>query len=50
MTVLMVEYELAIMDEFCEQVVVMADGSVLAEGTMWELRGRREVLEAYFVG
>ncbi len=50
MTVLMVEHELAIMDEFCDPVVVMADGSVLAEGTMRELRGRSEVLEAYLVG
>ncbi|MDA8319339.1 MAG: branched-chain amino acid ABC transporter ATP-binding protein/permease, partial [Actinomycetota bacterium] len=33
MTILMVEHELAIMDEFCDPVVVMADGSLLAEGT-----------------
>ena len=35
---LMVEHELAIMDEFCDPVVVMAEGAVLAEGTMAELR------------
>jgi len=28
----------------------MADGSVLAEGTMTELRDRTEVVEAYLVG
>ena len=39
MTVLMVEHELAIMDEFCDPVVVMAEGAVLAQGTMAELRG-----------
>jgi len=50
MTILMVEHELAIMDEFCDPVVVMAEGSVLAEGTMQQLRGRREVVEAYLVG
>jgi branched-chain amino acid transport system ATP-binding protein/branched-chain amino acid transport system permease protein len=50
MTILMVEHELAIMDEFCEPVVVMADGSVLAEGTMDQLRARSEVVEAYLVG
>ncbi len=50
MTILMVEHELAIMDEFCDPVVVMADGSLLAEGTMAELRDRAEVVEAYLVG
>jgi ABC-type branched-subunit amino acid transport system ATPase component len=50
MTILMVEHELAIMDEFCDPVVVMAEGAVLAEGTMQQLRGRQEVVEAYLVG
>jgi branched-chain amino acid transport system permease protein len=50
MTILMVEHELAIMDEFCDPVVVMAEGMVLAEGTMEQLRGRSEVVEAYLVG
>jgi len=50
MTILMVEHELAIMDEFCDPVVVMAEGAVLAEGTMKQLRGRQEVVEAYLVG
>ena len=50
MTILMVEHELAIMDEFCDPVVVMAEGAVLAEGTMAHLRSRHEVVEAYLVG
>jgi ABC-type branched-subunit amino acid transport system ATPase component len=50
MTILMVEHELAIMDEFADPVVVMADGAVLAEGTMEQLRARTEVVEAYLVG
>ena len=50
LTVLMVEHELAIMDEFCDPVVAMAEGTVLAEGTMAELRSRSEVVEAYLVG
>jgi len=50
MTILMVEHELSIMDEFCDPVIVMADGAVLAEGTMAELRDRSEVVEAYLVG
>ncbi|MGH3272887.1 MAG: ATP-binding cassette domain-containing protein [Streptosporangiaceae bacterium] len=50
MTIRMVEHELAIMDEFCDPVIVMAEGSVLAQGTMAELRDRTEVVEAYLVG
>ena len=50
MTILMVEHELAIVDELCDPVIVMADGQVLAQGTMAELRDRSEVVEAYLVG
>ncbi|HEV7173042.1 branched-chain amino acid ABC transporter ATP-binding protein/permease [Pedococcus sp.] len=50
MTIMMVEHELSIMDEFCDPVVVMAEGAVLAEGTMSQLRARSEVVEAYLVG
>ena len=50
MTILMVEHELAIMDEFCDPVIVMAEGRILAEGTMAALRDRAEVVEAYLVG
>ncbi|HET8607617.1 MAG TPA: branched-chain amino acid ABC transporter ATP-binding protein/permease [Gaiellaceae bacterium] len=50
MTIVMVEHELGIMDEFADPVVVMAEGRVLAEGTMAALRARAEVVEAYLVG
>ena len=46
----MVEHELAIMDEFANPVVAMAEGTVLAQGTMSELRRRSDVVEAYLVG
>jgi branched-chain amino acid transport system permease protein len=49
-TVVMVEHELSIMDEFCDPVFVLADGKVLAEGTMAALRAKEEVVEAYLVG
>jgi branched-chain amino acid transport system permease protein len=49
-TIVMVEHELSIMDEFCDPVFVLADGRVLAEGTMAALRSREEVVEAYLVG
>ncbi|MBV8998709.1 MAG: branched-chain amino acid ABC transporter ATP-binding protein/permease [Solirubrobacterales bacterium] len=50
MTVVMVEHELSIMDEFCDPVIVMAEGRILAEGTMETLRAKEEVVEAYLVG
>ena len=50
LTVVMVEHELSIMDEFCDPVIVMAQGRVLAEGTMARLRENAEVVEAYLVG
>ena len=49
-TVVMVEHELSIMDEFCDPVIVMAEGRVLAEGTMAALRSNSEVVDAYLVG
>ena len=50
LTVIMVEHELSIMDAFCDPVIVMAEGRVLAEGTMSVLRANAEVVEAYLVG
>ena len=50
MTIVMVEHELSIMDAFCDPVIVLAEGRVLAEGTMAELRAKVEVVEAYLVG
>jgi branched-chain amino acid transport system ATP-binding protein/branched-chain amino acid transport system permease protein len=50
MTVVMVEHELSIMDEFCDPVIVMAEGRILAKGTMQTLRATEEVVEAYLVG
>ncbi|MDE3107483.1 MAG: branched-chain amino acid ABC transporter ATP-binding protein/permease [Acidobacteriota bacterium] len=50
MTIAMVEHELAIMDAFCDPVIVLAEGRVLAQGTMAELRAKEEVVEAYLVG
>ena len=50
MTIVMVEHELAIMDAFCDPVIVLAEGRVLAQGTMADLRAKEEVVEAYLVG
>ncbi|MGH7639762.1 MAG: ATP-binding cassette domain-containing protein [Candidatus Dormibacteria bacterium] len=50
MTILLVEHELAFMDEFCDPVIAMAEGRILAQGTMAHLREQAEVVEAYLVG
>ena len=49
-TIVMVEHELSIMDEFCDPVYVLAEGRVLAQGAMAALRAKEEVVEAYLVG
>ena len=50
MTILMVEHELSIVDKLCDPVIALAEGRVIAEGTMAALRQHREVVEAYLVG
>lgn len=47
LTFLVIEHDLEVIDRLCEDVYVMAQGSVLAKGTMEELRQNESVLEAY---
>lgn len=49
MTIVMVEHELALVDRYCDSVFVLAEGALLAHGTMAELRERSEVVDAYLV-
>lgn len=46
-TVLIIEHNLGVIESLCEDVIVMATGTVLARGTMADLRGNAEVIEAY---
>jgi ABC-type branched-subunit amino acid transport system ATPase component len=50
LTMLMVEHELAVVERLCEHVLVMAQGRIISEGTMENVRTDREVLDAYLVG
>lgn len=50
LSLLLVEHELESVDKLCGKVVVMAQGKVLAEGRMSELRVSREVQDAYVIG
>ena len=50
LSIILVEHELGAVDRLCDHVVVMAQGRVLSEGTMAELRVSKEVQRAYVVG
>ena len=50
LSMIMVEHELSVVERVCDPVVVMAQGRVIAEGSMKDVRARREVLDAYLVG
>jgi ABC-type branched-subunit amino acid transport system ATPase component len=50
LSLLLVEHELDTVDRICGKVVVMAQGRVLSEGRMSELRLRKEVQDAYVIG
>jgi ABC-type branched-subunit amino acid transport system ATPase component len=50
LTIFMVEHELSVVDRLCDRVIVMAEGTILADGVMADLRLQREVVDAYLVG
>lgn len=50
LSLLLVEHELDTVERICGKVVVMAQGRVLSEGRMAELRLRQEVQDAYVLG
>jgi ABC-type branched-subunit amino acid transport system ATPase component len=49
LSILLVEHELDTVDRICGKVVVMAQGKVLSQGRMSELRVRKEVQDAYVI-
>ncbi len=50
LTMLMAEHDLGAVERVCDPVIVMAQGKVLAHGTLADLRKQQEVLDAYFIG
>lgn len=50
LTLLLVEHELDAVERCCTKVVAMAQGRVISEGSMAELRTRQEVKDAYVIG
>jgi len=49
-TFCIIEHDMDMIGELCEPVICMAQGHVLAQGTMAEIRSNEAVLEAYFGG
>lgn len=47
LTVLMVEHRLEFIERLCNRVVVMAEGQIIADGDMSEVKRDKRVLEAY---
>jgi ABC-type branched-subunit amino acid transport system ATPase component len=50
LTMLLVEHELILVERLCDPVIVMAQGKVIAEGPMREVRSRKHVVDAYLAG
>jgi len=50
LSMLMVEHEMSVVERLCDHVIVMAQGRILADGTMTEIRSDRRVLDAYLAG
>lgn len=46
-TVLLIEHNLGFVERLCHQVIIMAQGKVLADGLMKDLRDNEQVQEAY---
>jgi len=49
-TMLVIEHDLALVERMCDPVIVMAQGTVLSEGSLSDLRRNREVVSAYLTG
>lgn len=49
-TFCIIEHDMDLMAELCDPVICMAQGKVLAQGTMADIRANEAVLEAYFGG
>jgi ABC-type branched-subunit amino acid transport system ATPase component len=50
LTMLMVEHELGVVERLCDPVIVMAQGRVISQGTMADVRADQGVLDAYLIG
>ena len=47
-TFFVIEHDMDLISQLCDPVIVMAEGEVIAEGPMEEIRAMPEIIEAYF--
>jgi len=47
-TFFVIEHDMELIGELCDPVIVMAEGEVIAEGPMSEIRAKQEIIDAYF--
>ena len=50
LSMMLVEHEMSIVEKLCDPVIVMAQGQVLSQGTMNQIRADQKVLDAYLNG
>lgn len=50
MTIVMIEHRLEIIEQLCDRVAVMAEGRIIGEGSMADLRKNASVVAAYLGG
>jgi ABC-type branched-subunit amino acid transport system ATPase component len=50
LSMVMVEHELGAVERVCDSVIVLAQGRVLARGSMADMRAHEEVVDAYLIG
>ena len=49
-TFCIIEHDMELIADLCEHVIVLAEGQILTEGTMAEVRENQKVIDAYFGG
>ena len=46
-TFCMIEHDMGLISKLCDPVIVMAEGAILFQGTVQEVKASEEVIEAY---
>lgn len=50
LSMLLVEHEMSIVEKLCDPIIVMAQGQILSQGTMSQIRADQKVIDAYLNG
>ncbi len=47
-TFFVIEHDMDLISQLCDPVIVMAEGTIIAEGPMTAIRARQDIIDAYF--